>query len=68
MPLPDNGWTENQAQGLFERLNLDGGTPKWKWEPSTGCDPGAPRTEKMRPQSMGNLSSSPLTFAILTKG
>jgi hypothetical protein len=32
MSLPDNGWTENQAQGLFERLNLDGGTPKWKSE------------------------------------
>ena len=32
MPLPDNGWTEEQAQGLFESLNLDGGTPKWKWE------------------------------------
>jgi hypothetical protein len=32
MPLPDNGWTEQQAQGLFESLNLDGGTPKWKGE------------------------------------
>jgi hypothetical protein len=32
MPLPDNGWTEKQAQALFERLNLDGGTPKWKRE------------------------------------
>lgn len=32
MPLPDNGWTEEQAQGLFERLNFDGGTPKWKRE------------------------------------
>jgi hypothetical protein len=32
VPLPDNGWTDKQAQGLFERLNLDGGTPKWKWE------------------------------------
>jgi hypothetical protein len=32
MPLPDNGWTEQQAQGLFESLNLDGGTPEWKWE------------------------------------
>ena len=32
MPLPDNGWTEQQGQGLFESLNLDGGTPKWKRE------------------------------------
>src|SRR5262245_43357828 len=32
MPLPDNGWTDKQARGLFESLNLDGGTPKWKWE------------------------------------
>jgi hypothetical protein len=32
MSLPDNGWTEEQAQGLLESLNLDGGTPKWKRE------------------------------------
>ena len=32
MPLPDAGWTEQQAQGLFESLNFDGGTPKWKRE------------------------------------
>jgi len=32
MTLLDNGWTEEQAQGLIESLNLDGGTPKWKWE------------------------------------
>jgi hypothetical protein len=32
MSLPDNGWTEQQAQGLLECLNLDGGTPKWKRE------------------------------------
>jgi hypothetical protein len=32
MPLPDNGWTEEQAQGLFESLNFHGGTPKWKRE------------------------------------
>ena len=32
MNLLDNGWTEEQAQGLIESLNLDGGTPKWKWE------------------------------------
>ena len=32
MPLPDNGWTEEQGQGLFESLNLDGGTPNWKRE------------------------------------
>jgi hypothetical protein len=32
MSLPDYGWTEEQAQGLFERLNLDGGTPNWKRE------------------------------------
>lgn len=32
MPLPDYGWTEEQAQGLFERLNLDGGPPNWKRE------------------------------------
>jgi hypothetical protein len=32
MPLPDNGWTEQQAQVLLESLNFDGGTPKWKRE------------------------------------
>ena len=32
MLFPDNGWTEEQAEGLFESLNLDGGTPKWKRE------------------------------------
>ena len=32
MPLRDNGWMAEQAQGLFESLNLDGGTPKWKRE------------------------------------
>jgi hypothetical protein len=32
MTLPDNGWTAEQAQALLESLNLDGGTPKWKWE------------------------------------
>jgi hypothetical protein len=32
MSLPDHGWTEEQAQGLFESLNFDGGTPKWKRE------------------------------------
>jgi hypothetical protein len=34
---------------------------------SKGYDPGVPLTEKIRPPSMGNLSSSPLTFAVLTK-
>ena len=32
MTLLDNGWTEEQAQGLLDSLNLEGGTPKWKWE------------------------------------
>jgi len=32
MTLLDNGWTEEQAQGLLDSLNLYGGTPKWKWE------------------------------------
>ena len=32
MTLLDNGWTEEQAQGLLDSLNLDGGTPKWKPE------------------------------------
>jgi hypothetical protein len=32
MPLPEYGWTEEQAQGLFESLNLDGGMPEWKQE------------------------------------
>ena len=26
------GWTEQQAQGLLDSLNLDGGAPKWKLE------------------------------------
>jgi hypothetical protein len=32
MTLPDNGWTEEQAQALLESLSLDGRTPKWKRE------------------------------------
>src|SRR5262245_2629888 len=32
MPLRDSGWTAEQAQGLFESLNLVGGTPNWKRE------------------------------------
>ena len=32
MPLRDSGWMAEQAQGVFESLNLDGGTPKWKRE------------------------------------
>jgi hypothetical protein len=32
MSLLDDGWTEEQAQGLLDNLNLTGGTPKWKPE------------------------------------
>jgi len=32
MALLDQDWTEEQAQGLLDSLNLDGGTPKWKLE------------------------------------
>ena len=32
MTLLDQDWTEEQAQGLLDGLNLDGGTPKWKLE------------------------------------
>jgi hypothetical protein len=32
MTLLDNGWTEEQTQGLLHSLKLDGGTPKWKRE------------------------------------
>jgi len=32
MTLLDQDWTEEQAQGLLDSLNLDGGTPKWKPE------------------------------------
>lgn len=32
MTLLDNGWTDEQTQGLLHSLNLDGGTPKWKRE------------------------------------
>jgi Phage tail lysozyme len=30
MILLDQDWTEEQAQGLLDALNLDGGTPQWK--------------------------------------
>jgi len=33
MTLSDQEWTEEQARGLLDSLNLDGGTPKWKLEP-----------------------------------
>ena len=32
MALLDQDWTEEQAQGLVESLNLDDGPPKWKPE------------------------------------
>jgi Phage tail lysozyme len=32
MTLLDQDWTEAQAQGLLDALNLDGRTPKWKPE------------------------------------
>jgi hypothetical protein len=32
MTLLDQDWTEEQARGLLESLDLDGGTPKWKLE------------------------------------
>jgi hypothetical protein len=32
MTLLDQDWTQEQAQGLLDKLNLDGGTPKWKLE------------------------------------
>jgi hypothetical protein len=30
MTLLDQDWTEEQAQGLLEALNLDAGIPRWK--------------------------------------
>jgi tail lysozyme len=32
MTLLDQDWTEEQAQGLLDSLNLDGGPPAWKPE------------------------------------
>ena len=32
MTFLDNGWTEEQAQGLLDKLRLTGGTPNWKPE------------------------------------
>lgn len=32
MTLLDQGWTEQQAQGLLDSLDLNGGPPKWKPE------------------------------------
>ena len=32
MTLLDQDWTEEQAQGLLDCLNLDGGPPRWKLE------------------------------------
>ena len=32
MTLLDQDWTEPQAQGLLDSLDLDGGPPKWKPE------------------------------------
>ena len=45
MTLLDNGWTDEQAQGLLQSLNLDGGT-----QVETGTPPEAtilvPRSRK----------------------
>ncbi len=30
MTLLDNGWTDEQAKGLFDSLKLTGGVPDWK--------------------------------------
>jgi hypothetical protein len=73
MTLLDNGWTDEQTQGLLHSLNLDGGTPKTVELPSgnpntsKGYDPGAQLTKRTQPPSMGNLGSSPMSFAIPTK-
>jgi Phage tail lysozyme len=32
MTFLDNGWTEEQAQGLLDKLRLTGGIPNWKPE------------------------------------
>jgi hypothetical protein len=32
MALLDDGWTEEQAQGLWDGLNLSGSVPDWKPE------------------------------------
>jgi hypothetical protein len=32
MPVFDNDWTKQQAQGLFDSLELVGGLPNWKSE------------------------------------
>jgi hypothetical protein len=32
MTSTDQDWTEEQAQGLLDSLDLDGGPPKWKPE------------------------------------
>jgi hypothetical protein len=32
MTLLDQDWTEQQAQGLLDSLDLNGGPPKWKLE------------------------------------
>jgi tail lysozyme len=49
MTVPDQDWTEVQAQGLLDALHLVGGTPNWKpehlrklrdWCSANGRDPG----------------------------
>jgi len=32
MALLDDGWTEEQAQGLLDGLELSGSSPEWKPE------------------------------------
>ena len=67
MTLLDNGWTEEQAHGLLQSLNLDGGTPKWKREHLQRLRSWCSAHKKDSTTVDGHLSSSTIGFAIPTK-
>ena len=67
MTLLDNGWTKTGSRASPEP-NLDRGNSQVE----TGAPPEATIlvrgfAKRIRPPSMGNLSSSPMSFAIPTK-
>jgi hypothetical protein len=67
MTLLDQDWTEEQAQGLLDSLNLDGGTPKWKLEHLRRLHDWYSAQVRTRRQSMANWNLPPMSFAMASK-
>jgi hypothetical protein len=61
------GWTEQQAQGLLDSLNLDGGAPKWKLEHLRRLRDWCSAHGKDSATIDGQLEFTPMSFAMASK-